>query len=75
MNLEEMQALEAQLRKAQNEAQAWRRAHAELAKHVKALGELTEPGMDRHPVTVAQAARVFVASLLKELDAARKEAP
>jgi len=70
MTIEE---LEVKLEVATKYRDAWRKMLDETNGHVRDLAALVEPGLNRHPITVIQAAQAFIRTLVEQRDDARAE--
>jgi len=70
MTIEE---LEAKLEIATKHRDAWKKMLDETNGHVRDLGALVEPGLNRHPITVIQAAQAFIRTLVEERDEAQSQ--
>ena len=68
MTIEE---LEAKLEIATKHRDALEKMLDETNGHVRDLAALVEPGLNRHPITVIQAAQAFIRTLVEQRDEAR----
>jgi dGTP triphosphohydrolase len=71
MTIEE---LEAKLEVATKHRDAWKKMLDETNRHILDMAALVEPGLNRHPITVIQAAQESIRTLVEQRDKAFQEA-